>query len=164
MASGNSLVAFEPTDNRPPAANYATPDERNGHPVLDFDAAAAESAIFASVLPRHYGGGGLTARIAWMASTATSGNVLWTVGVERDDAALDLDADSFATAVSSAAIGAAGTSGFPVYTDIPLTSGAQIDSLAIGEHFRLRVTRDAAAGGDTMAGDAELLSVELRET
>jgi hypothetical protein len=37
-----------------------------------------------------------------------------------------------------------------------------MDSLAAGEAFRLRVTRDAAS--DTATGDAELLAVVLRES
>jgi hypothetical protein len=160
MASGQTLVAFEPTDYRPPTTNYATLDLRNGIPVIDFDAAVAEATSFCAVLPRHYGGGGITARIAWMATTAVSGQVQWSVAIERHDPTTDLDADSFASAVSSALATTSATSGAPIYTEVALTN-AQIDGLLAGEHFRVKLSRLVAGG---MAGDAEVLSLELRET
>jgi hypothetical protein len=164
MASGNSLIQWGPTAGEPPASNYATLDTRNGHACLDLDAGTAESIDFEGVLPRHYAGGGLTLRLFWGASTATSGNVKWNAQVERqEDEGTDLDADSFATAQTATAA-APGTSGALQYTDIAFTSGAQMDSLAAGEAFRLRVTRDAADAADTMLGDAELYRLELRET
>ncbi len=131
--------------------------------MLDFDAGTDESAVFGGVLSRHYAGGGVTATLVWMASTATSGNCVWNAQIERGDTGTDMDSDSFATA--QAATGAAsGTSGAPTYTAITFTSGANMDSLAVGEAFRLKVTRDADNGSDTMTGDAELLRVELKET
>lgn len=163
MASGDSLVPFVPTDNHPPSANAATLDLRNGHPVLDFDQTTVEYANFKSCLPRHYGGGGITATVTWAASTATSGNVKWNVAVERiEDEGTDIDADSFASAQT--ATGAApATSGAAQYTAVALTNG-QIDGLLVGEWFRLQLSRDASHANDTMTGDAELIGVELRET
>lgn len=163
MSSGDTLLIFTPHANMPPASNYATFDTRNSHLVLDFDASTAESAIFGAELPRHYAGGGITATYVWAGSTATSGNVVWQGAFERGDTATDIDADSFATA-NSATGAASGTSGAPTYTSIAFTSGAQMDSLAAGESFRFKVTRDAANGSDTMTGDAELIRVELKET
>lgn len=164
MASGNSLASFDATDNHPPATGYATLDTRNSHPVLDFDAAAVEAAVFSGVLARHYSSGGITARLGWMTTSAITGDVVWNAAFERhDDEGTDLDADSFASAQAATAT-APGTTGMVQYTDIVFTNGGQIDSVAIGEHFRLKVSRDATNGSDTMTGDAELLSVELRET
>jgi hypothetical protein len=165
MASGDTLVVFRPLDNQPPATGYATFDTRNSIPVLDFDAASDEDAVFGAVLPRFYGGGGITATLYWLASSAVAGDVIWNAAFERNHAnGDDLDADSFATAQAAAATTANGTSGKVITSTITFTDGAQIDSLAAGEAFRLKVTRDANAGGDTMAGDAELLMVELKET
>lgn len=165
MASGNTLVTFAATDNHPPASAYATPDVRNSHPVLDFDAGVDESAIVSAVLPRHYAGGGLTVTLIWMASSATTGNVIWNAAIERlEDEGTDLDADSFAAAQAAAAAAAPATNGALQYTTITFTSGAQMDSLAVGEAFRLKITRDADHASDTMAGDAELLAVEIKET
>lgn len=166
MASGDTLCVFSATDNHPPAANYATPDVRNSHPVLDFDADADESAIFAGVLPRSYAGGGLTITVHWAASSATSGSCRWQTAIERIGAAgQDIDSDGFATA-NSAGGTADGTSGKTTATPIAHTSGAEMDSLAAAETFRLKVTRDAdgTSGTDDMTGDAELLAVEIKET
>lgn len=163
MASGDTLLTFTPLANQPPASTYATLDTRNSHPVLDFDAAADEVAIFGDVLPRHYSGGGLTVTLIWLATSATSGNVVWSVAIERRDTGTDLDADSFASAQTATAA-APGTSGAPAYTTIAFTSGAQMDSLAAGEAFRLKVSRTGSSGSDTMTGDAELLAVEVKET
>lgn len=164
MASGNTLITFTPAANEPPTSNPATLDSRNGHPVLDFDASTDESAIFSGVLPRSYSGGGLTVTPIWGGTSATTGNVVWNAKFERlEDEGTDMDSDSFASA--QAATGAApSTSGALQYTPITFTSGAQMDSLAAGEMFRLKVTRDADNGSDTMAGDAELVGVEIKET
>ena len=163
MASGDTLLTFTPLANQPPASTYATFDTRNGHVVLDFDASADEVAVFGDVLPRHYAGGGVTVTLVWMATTATSGNVVWSVAIERDDTATDLDTDSFATA-NTATAAAPATSGAPAYTTIAFTNGAQMDSLAVGEAFRLKVQRTVSSGSDTATGDAELLAVEIKET
>jgi hypothetical protein len=161
MASGDTLLVFSPLANEPPAANYATIDTRNSIAVLDFDAGTDESAVFGAILPRHYGGGGLSVILHWMATSATTGNVKWNAAIERMNT--DLDSDSFA-ADQTATTTTTGTAGIVTTTTITFTNGAQMDSLATGEPFRLRVTRDANDAGDTMTGDAELLRVEVRET
>lgn len=166
MASGQTLIAFEALDGIPPSTNFAPITDRNGHKVASFDDTTDETLWFTGVLPRNYGGAGITVRLAWMAASATANAVIWEVGFERhEDEGTDLDADSFATNQFASSTAPA-TSGAVQYLDIPFTNGAQIDSLAAGEHFRLRVTRDANGtnGTDSMTGDAQLLSVELRET
>jgi hypothetical protein len=167
MASGDTLAVFTPHANMPPSSGFATIDTRNGHLVLDFDPTSDESAIFGGVLPRNYGGGGITVRLYWSATSATSGSVRWDAAIERlADEAQDTDSDGFASAQSATAT-APSTSGQLQYTDIAFTDGAQMDSLAAGEAFRLKVTRDADASGggtDDAAGDAELHRVEIRET
>jgi len=54
------------------------------------------------------------------------------------------------------------TSGIVVITNITFTDGADMDSVAVGELYRIKITRDVA--NDTAAGDAELLGVEIKET
>jgi hypothetical protein len=166
MASGQTLVTLTPLHGEPPAANFATIDFRNGHPVLDFDAATDESAVFTFVLPRNYAGSGLTVTLIWAASSATSGTCRWNAAIERmEDEGTDTDADSFATAQAAGATAPA-TSGALQYTAIAFTSGAQMDSLVAGEAARLKITRDAdgTGGTDDMTGDAELVAIEIRET
>jgi hypothetical protein len=166
MASGNVLARFGAAANQPPAAAYATPDVRNGLLVLDFDAAVDESAVFVDALSPAYGGGGLTIKIRWMASTAISGTTRWLVAIERHQRGVDdSDVDSFVTA-ASAGNAAPAISGTEVETTITIANGAAMDNLAVGDRFRLKVTRDAdqTTGVDDMAGDAELVQVDVLET
>ena len=79
MASGDTLLVFTPLHNEPPSSNMATLDTRNQHPVLDFDASTNESAVFSSVMPQAYGGGGVPVYIHYAMSTATSGDFDWDV-------------------------------------------------------------------------------------
>ncbi len=162
-ASGNSLLILCPGGNEPPAANFATPDTRNLHPVLDFDTTTQEAAIWTCVLPRHYAGGGITVYLHWAATSATSGTIGWDVAFERiGDSQQDLDSDGFASAQTVTAATVPGTSGHVEITNVAVTNGANMDSIAVGESFRIRVRRDVA--NDNAAGDAELVAVELKET
>lgn len=163
MASGNTLIVFEPYSNEPPATNYATLDTRNQHPCLDFDATTNESAVFSAVMPQHYGGGGITVYLHYAMSSAEADTVDWDVSWERiGDQQLDIDADSFAAVNSVDDTTVPGTSGNVDIVSVAFTDGADMDSVAVGELFRLKVTRDAAS--DDATGDAELVAVELRET
>lgn len=163
MASGNTLLVFTPLANEPPSSNYATLDLRNYHPVLDFDDTTNESAVFTGVMPRHYASGGVTVYIHYAMTSATSGDIDWDVAFERiGDQQLDIDSDSFATVQSVDNTTVPGTSGNVDIVSIAFTDGAQMDSVAVGESFRLKVTRDAAS--DTSTGDAELVAIEIKET
>jgi len=167
MASGNYLAVFTPLNNEPPASAFATLDTRNSVPVLDFDDTTDESAVFGGVLPAHYSGGGLTVTLVWMATSATTGGVSWDVSIERhQDDAFDIDSDGFAAANNSGSATTASATGEQQYTDITFTDGADMDSLAAGESFRLKVTRDAngTTATDDMSGDAELIRVIVKET
>lgn len=162
-ASGDSLALFTPAANQPPATNYATVNTRNGHLVLEFDTTTQEVAVFAGVMPRAYSGGNIVAYLAWMAASAVTGTIGWGVTLERDnDANHDLDADAWATEQIITAATVDGTSGKVKTTNVVMTAGgAGTDSVAAGEPFRVRIRRDVAT--DTAAGDAQLLSVELKE-
>jgi hypothetical protein len=153
-----TLIQFSPRDNQPPASNFATLDTRNSIAALDFDAATKETTVFVGVIPQGADlTSGLSISIFWMATTATSGDCRWEVALERGNT--DLDSDSFDTAQVGTTT-TSGTSGITNKTTINLTT---IDSVVAGEFFRLRVARDAANAGDTMAGDAELLAVEIQQ-
>lgn len=160
VASGYQLAVFTPLDNQPPATAFATLDTRNSIALLDFDDGATnEAAVFVGVIPAAAKmTSGLKVRLFWMATSATSGDCRWGVAFEKYGT--DNDADSFDTA-TEAHTTCSGTSGIAVVTEITATT---IDSLAAGDQFRLKVYRDSSdTGNDTMAGDAELIAVELRE-
>ena len=155
----------------PPATAYATPDSRAGGsspaeavPVWDFDDSTDEYIDVYGVLATNYSGGGLTIALYWSATSATTGAVVWRAAIRRiaDDAE---DVDSAQTYdFNSVTATTASASGEVDYTTITFTSGADMDSLAAGEQFILRLNRDADNGSDDMTGDAELHAVVVRET
>jgi hypothetical protein len=152
-----TYAVFTPSQNQPPATEFATLDTRNSVAVLDFDDATDESAIFVNVIPEAASlGSGLKIRLQWAATTATSGDCVWDVSLER--MTTDIDSDSFDT-IASATATTNGTSGILTVTEITLTT---IDSVTAGDGYRLKVTRDANNASDTMSGDAELVVVEVR--
>ncbi len=166
MASGDTLGIFTALDNQPPAANYATLDTENatsGVPVLDFDTTTQEIAIFSSVMPRNYAGGGITVYLHWTADT-NSGTGGWDVTFQRwQDNTDTVTSESWATAQTVTAETVPGTAGIIAYSNVAITAGAAgTDSIAAGEPYRLRVRRDVAT--DTAAADLNLISIEIKET
>jgi hypothetical protein len=158
-AGGTKTYAvFTAEHNQPTATAFATLDTRNSIAVLDFDDASTESAVFVGILPEAASlGSGLIVSLRWMATTATSGDVRWSVAWEKSNT--DLDSDSFDTATAATAT-TNGTSGIVTVTNITCTT---IDSLAAGDLFRLRVQRIGGDAADTMnSSDAELVAVEVR--
>jgi hypothetical protein len=146
-----------------PASNYATYNTRNNHSVLEFDTTTGETVYIPFIMPRSYAGGGITVYLTWCAATATSGTIGWLVAVERIGAAQqDIDSDGFAADQTLTAITVDAASGNTTVGNVAFTNGAQMDSVAVGEMFRLRITRNVAS--DTAAGDAQLLAVEIKET
>lgn len=164
MSSGDTLLVFTALHNEPPASNPATLDLRNNHPVLDFDATTNEGAVFSSVMPQNYSAStGVTVYIHYSMASATSGDIDWDVAFERiGDQQQDVDSDSFAAANSVDNTTVPGTSGNVDVVNVAFTDGADMDSVAAGEKFRIKVTRDAAS--DSATGDAELHAIEIRET
>lgn len=160
---GLLLAGFDARNAEPPAANFATLDAHNCIPVLDFDAGTDESMVFASVLPPGYGGGGVTVTIGWMSPDQTAGACVWGVSfMSVTDDADDIDVKAFAAANCVTAT-TASAAGEVDYAAISFTDGADMDSVAAGEWFRLEIERDADNGSDNMTGDAELVFVRIVE-
>lgn len=163
-ASGDTLAVFTPLSNEPPAASFATLDTRNAHPVLDFDGAADEEAVFTGIMPANYANGGVTVKVHVAFTSATSGTAnieaMWELMT-----GLDIDADSFA-AMQDASATPNGTSGIETVASITFTNGAQMDSVVAGSLFRLKIRRDADGtnGTDDVTTDMELLAIEVLET
>lgn len=156
-----SLNIFYAMDAETPASNYATYDTRNNHVCLEFDQTTGETCYFTGVLPQQYSGSGVTVLIHH-ATTVTSGTIGWLVAFERiGDGQQDIDSDGFASDQTITAVTVPGTAGFIDIVSVNVSDGANMDSIAVGEMFRLRVTRDVA--NDSAAADAELYAVEIRE-
>lgn len=160
MASGDLIAEFWARDCEPDTT--ATPDTRNGQDVLDFDSGGAEYATFRGILHDGYSGGGITVDIVRQLSSATSGNDEWETSFERIGTVLDTDTDSFASPVNSGDEAVPATSGIPGIVTNAHTDGAQIDSLAAGEEFRIKV-QATVPSTSTASGDRELRCVRLTE-
>jgi hypothetical protein len=167
MPTSKTLAVFDAFAGRPPGSAFAQLDLRNATVVLDFDDAAVESMDFVGVLPRGYAGCDFEIVVTWAATSATSGAVVWQAEFERHHVAdpthgmHDLDTSDFGTPSTSTATAPA-NSGELARTSISLAASDADDPVA-GESYRLRVSRVATSGSDTMTGDAELVVVELRE-
>ncbi len=160
MASGDSLLLFNPLSNRPPIADYASVDLRNGFVVLDFDDATNEKAQFHGVIPSHYGGGSLLASLTWTSSTATTGDVVFRVETTRLNSGENLDALPAADGSADATATAPATSGQLVVTE---SSPLSVGGATAGELLLVSLVRLASTGADTLVGDVEVVSLELRE-
>lgn len=171
MASGNTLLVFTARDGVPTGtagaahgmlAGAASPAE--GVPYLAFDSATDEYVDFQGVMPRNYAGGGLTLTIYW-ASGVTTNDTVWRAAFRRvQDDAEDIDTTAHSYDYNSVTATTASAAGEVDYATITFTDGTDMDSLAVGELFILRVTRNASSGSDTMSGDAYLIAVEVKET
>lgn len=164
MASGDSVVQI--LEVMAPAGSAATLDAVAGGAtpaenwlVYDFAGGTAEFMDYKAKL-EGYGGGGLTFTLPYAMSSATSGTVVWNIGIRRMNAGADI-ADSHTyqyNAVADAVPGGAGSLAYPTVT---FTDGADMDSWAEGEMAVVRVRRNAGTATDDAAGDAELWSPPL---
>jgi len=164
MSSGDSLCRWHPYNNEPTSAIYATLDNRNHRPCLDFDLDTNESAVFSDIMPQNYAGTtGVTVYIHYAMSSAEALTVDWDAAFELvGDQDLDVDGDDFAAVNSVDDTTVPGTSGLVDIVSIAFTDGADMDSVEAGDGFRLKITRDAVS--DDAVGDAEIFWLEIRET
>ena len=134
--------------------------------LLDFDATSNEIEIFfIPTMSRAYAGGGVTVSI-WVLTTTTTGDMSFKGFFKSvTDNVDNLDTKNFAAPQSNTAIDAPGAVGRAKLFTITFTNGAQMDSVAAGEPFFFMLMRDAQdSTNDDMAGDAELLAGEIKET
>lgn len=161
-SGGSFLGSFDANDATFPASDPAVAASRNGHPILVFDDATDEFVVFSGVMSTDYTAGDIDVNIDWVAETATTGDVIWGIEVERLNAGgPDIDSDGFAT-IQTVTDTTSGTSGVITRTTDTLTN-SEADSLVAGDAFRIRISRDANAGGDTMTDDAQILQVSLEQ-
>lgn len=151
-----TFKSFTPLDHQPAATNYPTRDTRNSIALLDYDDTTDETACFIGVIPEAaVVSSGIYVIIKW-AAAAITGATRW--GAAFENMNTSISSDSFDTAVEANTT-VNGTTLVPNVTTLTITT---IDSLVAGDTFRLKVYRAATNGGDTMVGDAEIISVEVR--
>lgn len=173
MASGNTLHIFTPLSAFGPSGTTtaqidalvgaSTPAE--SIPVLAFDSATVEYADFHNVMPAAYSGGGVTLTFAHGANTATGG-VAYEAAFRRIQSdAEDLDTTAFTYDYNTMAVATLPSAvGEVIYSTLAFTNGADMDSLAAGEAFILRVRRATANATDTAAADAYIHRIVSSET
>jgi len=168
MASGDTLLVFTATDARPPAANAATLDLLNEHPVLDFDAGATnEGAYFEGIMPQAYADTtGVTIHYIYTMSSAVTNDIIMQASWDRLEEDARADTNTFTTPIATAAdtvpITTAGKLG---YVSKAFAKGAtEMQSVVAGDYFRLFVERNSNSASDDATGDLELHAVEIRET
>jgi len=144
VTTGCSINSLETTTND---VNYD---------ILEFDAATAQYAQFALVMPTNWNAGTVTFKPHWTAASG-SGDVIW--GLQgrafANDDALD---QAFGTAQTS-------TDTLTAAVDLcigPASSAITIaGSPAAGNLTYFQFYRDAAAGGDTLGVAAQLIGIEI---
>lgn len=153
-----------PEEGLPLTSNFPAYLKNNGtnFPVsaLAYDAATKETAFW-KLKAINYGSGNLTLTLRWYADTATSGDVIWgaqLAAITPDTDTQDVETKAFATA-NTVTDTHLGTTGQRLHTCAITISN--LDSLAANDTVWLAIYRDAAAGGDTMTGDALLVEAEL---
>ena len=168
MASGDSVLSV--LEILPPQTLYAVLTRRAGGStpaegvnVWAFDAATIWYLDWLCVL-HGYDGGGLTFTLPWTAATAVTGVTRWGIAIRRLAAGTDDIDTSHTYDFNVLDATAPGTAGFPLYSTISFTDGADMDSWADGELAIVRVRREANHANDTMAGNSEIWTLFGRET
>lgn len=136
-----------------------TSTNKVNYDTLDFDAGTVEYAQFLAVLPSNWNGGTVTAQFLWTAQSG-SGDVVWKLAgraLSNDDA---IDTAMGTAQSATDTLTAAGDMNIS-----PATSAITIaGSPAAGVPVMFEVCRDATAGGDTLAVDANLLGIIITFT
>lgn len=130
--------------------------------TLGYDAATDEAAFW-KVLAVNYSGGNINCRIFWYADTASTANVVWETqiaAITGNTDTQDVETKSFAS-LNFVQDTHLGTTGQRVhFCDVTISN---LDSLADGDVFWIRIARDAnsTSATDDMSGDAEFLGAVL---
>ena len=162
MATGDPIGKYFPNNNSPPATNFATFDQDGASPVLDYDDAVNEAAIFFDIMDENYDGStAFTITIGWKFTTFVGSQTCqWKISIARiDDDNHDYGSLVFAAAVSALATEASADGELDYHTDT--MTNAEADGIQPGELFAIKVERDAALG-TASPGDAELAFVEIK--
>lgn len=171
MATGDTLLVLTPLDNTPPATLYATFDTMVGTstpaesiPLLDFDDSTVEYADFHGlVMPRNYSGGGVT--LTFYHSAAANTGVFGINAAFRavPDDTEDLDTTAHTYDYNEVAATVASVVGEIAVDTLAFTDGADMDSVAAGGYFILRVKRNTSVASDA-TGDCSIHAIEIKET
>lgn len=142
----------------PAATLYGVWGTVNSIPYLAFNDAVIWTSTFIGMCP--WGAvltGGVMVRLNWASATATAGDVVWGVALEKTGSTT-VATDSFDTQTTGTST--TNVSAVELWTQTAITQ-VNLDGIVAGDVFRLQVQRVATAGGDTMIGDAQLFTVSV---
>jgi len=164
MASGDTLAAWLPGQNDWPNMTAAkmSRDVDYGF-FLEHDPDTDMAVIFSGVMPSAYGGGGVTLEIDYLMATATSGDVVLAAAFQSLAVGQDLSG-SVVWSNQQVTDTVPATAETVATAQITFTDGAQMDSVAAGDAFRLRFARLGSDAVDTAAGNFRALAVRLKES
>lgn len=129
---------------------------------INFDQSTAEYAYVGFIVPNDWTGSTFTYKLKYHSGGATSGAVVW--GVQGCSLANDEAYDTaYGTAVTVTDT-VSGTSKGVATTDESSAVTPAGGTPAAGEYMKILIYRDATNGSDTLAADANLLSIEITYT
>lgn len=168
MASNDSLLIWEAEMGTPPASSYANIYSRNPtdpHYVLAYGDSVDVYRIFTGIMPLNYDGGGVTLYLHYAMATAIAGEVIWQAAFERiGNEQQDIDSSGFGSYKQTSALTVPTTAGLVDIVSLSFSSGAEMDNVAEGEGFRIKLGRYGTHGDDDASGDAHLWMIEMRES
>ena len=127
---------------------------------LNFVDGSQTFANWAMPMPSDYNGGTITAVFYWMANNVSTNAVVWGIQARAFNDSDPIDA-AFGTAQTV-------TDANNATRDVNISAASSAITIggtpAAGSYVQFRVYRDGAAGGDTLAAVAELLSVRITYT
>ena len=135
--------------------------------VLNFNATTASYMDFKCEMSPKYAGGGITIKLVWASNPVTgaaSNEVRWGAAFRRVEISSDNSTSAHSYSYNDVDGTASATVGHWMDDEITFTDGADMDSVAAGETFILRIRRDPTHANDDNTGDASLISVSIRET
>lgn len=158
--SPQELAVFNAADGILTAATPPTVALRNEREMLAYPNAVTSTAYFTGVVPRNYvASGPLRAKVFWVAATATSGDVRWSVAVERlEPGGPNVDSDNFG---GNELINSTTAVNGEINLAVIDFTNAEADGINAGNALRIRVRRMGSSPGDTMTGDAQVMRVVL---
>jgi len=141
----------------------------NLRPSITFDPAIDESAVLEGIIPsEHTGSGTLKLYLVYAANTTTAADdVRWDVNGEvlTPNNNESTNVDSYG-ATADSTTGTFGTTAYALRSvTITLTNFKADEVPAVGDKFRLKITRDANNGSnlDDLAADCHLVGAEVYE-
>lgn len=135
---------------------------RNNRPCLLFIDSTFTFSFFHLIMPQHYGGNGIEINLHFTCTTST-GDIYWLANVQNNASGDDIDSGTYGSSAATLQ-GPDGPDAGNAITVATLTiPPTDMDNMAAGDAFVLRIGRIGSYGTDTCTGMAQLHVIEIRE-